>query len=268
MIISVVINADTRKGYLNDKSTVGDFGGGSLQGVRSSDFLIDGLINKMNFFRDYGCQCIMYIDEHEPISDKLFMEIADIVHSYGNNSKLICKPHNRTIDRWNDKIYIEALKLADGDYVAHFDQDSNALITDDSPIIEKYFQWLDRGYDYVCQCWDGIGEPMYHASTRFFICKKETLDSHLPIAENNLITPFRGVHTPCIEHIFGVLAGKERVLYPPRRDNEYLIFSWARYFKGTLKRLNEMKPKDAIDYILSLGVHGVNDVLDKQLIEQ
>jgi hypothetical protein len=41
------------------------------------------------------------------------MQIVEQVKSYGNNSQVICKPHNRTKHRWYDYIYIEALKLAE-----------------------------------------------------------------------------------------------------------------------------------------------------------
>lgn len=46
-LISCCINADTRQGYKNESSAVGDYGQGSLQGVRSSDFLIEGVKNKV-----------------------------------------------------------------------------------------------------------------------------------------------------------------------------------------------------------------------------
>jgi len=263
-MLSIVLNADTRVGYLNDNSQVGDYGSGSLQGVRSCDFLVEGLKNKMHYFRGYECQCILFMDVHEDISVELMSEIESIVYSYGNNSKVVLVPHSKEKDKWNDLLYIEALKLAEGDYIAHFDQDCNAYRTDESDIIEDYIYWLDSDkYKYICQPWDGVGDEMTHASTRFFICKKETLD--LPLIERSLfINPLMGKHNPCLEHTLGILAGEDGVLYPPRRDEEYLVFSWARYFKGTLKKLNEMEPKDAINYVLGLGVHGANDVIDKQ----
>ncbi len=262
MTISCVINVDTRTGYLNDKSTVGEFGNGSLQGVRSSDFFTEGIKNKMSFFRGYDCQCILYVDVHEDISVELMHEIESIVYSYGNNSKIVLVPHNKNRYRWNDWLYIDALKLAEGDYVAHFDQDANAIRTDESNIIEQYFNWLDNGHKYVCQPWDMVGDIMHHASTRFFICKRKTLD--FPLIERSLITPLNGKHNPCLEYTLAILAGENSVIYPPRQDEEYIVFSWAKYYAGTLKKLNEMEPKDAINYILALGLHGANDVVDKQ----
>lgn len=263
-MISIIINSDTRHGYQNDSSTVGDFGEGSLQGVRSIDFLLAGVKNKMDFFRGHKCQCVVYIDQHNPLPEGLFMQIAELVHSYGNNSRVICRPHNRTRHRWYDYITIEALKWAEGDYIVHFDNDANAIKTDDSDIVQKYFHWLDNGYKYVCQPSAVENHGMYWASTRFFICKSSTLN--LSLIENNLHETINGKHTPCFEHIIGVLAGDGTVLYPSREDDKYLIWSWARYYKGTLDRLNNMEPKAALEYVLNLGVCGPNDVLDKPYI--
>ncbi len=260
--ISVVINADNRHGYKNHVSTVGEFGEGSLQGVRSLDFLTESLKNKMNFFRGHDCQCIMYVDQHEEFPDGLFMQIAEIAHSYGNGSRLICKSHNRTKYKWYDYITIEALKWATGDFVVHFDNDSNAIKTDDCDIVDAYIDLLDSGYKYICQPWNGVGDKMTWASTRFFICKRETLDFSA-IEQAILQDPLMGKRNPCLEFALAVLVGEENVLYPPREDEKYLIWSWAKYHSGTMKRLNEMNPEDALKRVLELGVHGAQDVLDK-----
>lgn len=260
--ITCCINADTRPGYLTSTNDV-NYGINSLTGVRSVDFLTEGVKQKMNYFRGYDCQCILYIDEHEKMSDSLFMEVVDLVHSYGNNSKVVCRPHNRTKHKWNDYLYLEGLKLAEGDYVVHFDQDCNAYRTDDCDIIEKYFKWLDEGYKYICQPWNGIGDKMFWASTRFFICKRGTLN--LPLIESSIpINPLMGKRNPCLEFTLGILAGEGKVLYPPREDDKYIVFSWARYFPGTLKKLNDMQPNEALKYISELGLHGANDCIDKQ----
>lgn len=261
-LISCCINADTRQGYKNESSAVGDYGQGSLQGVRSSDFLIEGVKNKMAFFRGYDCQCILYIDRHEDISPEFMEEIKSLVYSYGNNSQVIFKEHDRKKYKWYDYITLEALKLAEGGYVVHFDNDANAFRTDDCDIVERYFKWLDEGDKYICQPWDGIGDRMYHASTRFFICKRETLD--FPLIERSIpMDEINGVRNPCLEFSLGALAHGS-VLYPPREDDKYIVFSWVKYFQGTLKRLNEMKPEDALKHIFSLPFGGPNDVIDKK----
>lgn len=262
-LISIVINADTRKGYMDNTSTVGDFGQGSLQGVRSVDFLIEGVKNKMDFFRGYGRQCILYIDKHEHIPVTLIYELQALVDSYRNNSKLVIKEHDRKRKRWYDHITLEALKLAEGDYIVHFDNDAAAFKSNDSTINQQYFDFLDTNIKYVCQPSDlsYAQHQMFWASTRFFICKRETLDFKL--IENSLQTNFRGFHCPCLEHILGVIAGEGNVLYPRRDDDNYIVFSWARYNKGTLEKLNNMKYPEVRDYIFNkCTFSGANDVLD------
>ncbi len=260
-MISVVINCDTRAGYLTSSSG-SDYGRLSLQGVRSVDFLTEGLKQKINYFRGHEIQVILYIDMHESIDFNLWFDINTIIKGCGNNSIVVCKPHERASYKWNDKIYIEALKLATGTYVVHFDGDANAYRTDECDIIDRYLEWLEV-YKYVCQPWDGVGDEMYWASTRFFICKRETLDFN-EIEKSILINPLKGINNACLEHTIGILAGDGNVLYPQREDESYLVFSWARYNSGTLKRLNETLPKYALKYVLNeLGIHGANDCLDK-----
>ncbi len=263
-MISVVINADNREGYLNETSTVGDYGSGSLQGVRSKDLLIDGLKNKLKFFEGYDIQCIFYLDVHEPLPSKLHEEIKQIVFACGNDSKIVLNPHSKVKYKWNDWLYIDALKLADGDYVAHFDNDCCAYKKEGSDIVEQYFRWLDNGYKYVCQSWDGIGDEMYWASTRFFICKKETLD--LSLAEVLIYkNPLQGKNNPCFESTIGLMAGEGNVLYPPRDDDNYIVFCWAKYFSGLMKTLNNLPYEDAVKYIKGCGLYGSHDVIAKPI---
>lgn len=258
-MISVVINADTRQGWKNESTTVGEFGG-DLLGTRSADFLTEGLKNKMGFFRGHETQCILYIDEHESIPDELFMEISELVKSYGNNSKLICRPHDRGRHRWYDYITLEALRLAEGDYVVHFDNDSNAFRSDESDIIEKYFKWLDSEYKYVCTSIPAAQkEKWFWASTQFFICKKETLNfSEIENCFDNryLEKQYKRIsyepYPCCLEHTIGLMVKDGQVLYPPREDN-YMIFCWWKYTRGILKELNEMPYNEARDYILKSG---------------
>jgi hypothetical protein len=273
MTISVVINADTRRGYLTDeKSSIGDYAPGGQEGSRSSDFLIEGVKNKMDFFRGYKTQCVLYIDKHEEIPDDLLKEMSDLVNSYGNNSKLITKEHNRTRHRWYDYIYIEALKQADGDYVAHFDTDTAAFRTDDCDIVERYIKWLDAGYKYVCYPTSKQPNDDYWASTRFFICKKETLNCEeleKCIDNNYLYANYGRIRYdpfPCVaEHTIGLMVKEGEILYPTREDDKYIIFCWSTYFKGTLKKLINMPVENAInEIVIERGVFGANDCVDKQ----
>lgn len=271
-VISVIINADSRKGYLSeDKTFIGMYASGGQEGCRSIDFLIDGVRNKMDFFREHDRQCILYVDKHEEIPDEIFKEMQDLVDSYGNNSKLIIRSHNRAKHRWYDYIYIEALKEADGDYVVHFDTDTAAFRTDDSAIVEKYLHWLDNGYKYVCYPTEKQPNNDYWASTRFFICKKETLN--IEEIENCIHNEYLAKNYgrisydpwPCVlEHTIGLMVKEGEVLYPPRNDKEYIIFCWSTYFRGTLKKLMNMPVEQAIrEIVIERGVHGANDCVDK-----
>lgn len=242
-MISVVINLDTRKGLYADCSTTGDFGGGSLQGVRSIDFLTDGVLQKARYFRGHEIEVIAYIDEVNPLDPKVVSWLKEhvagvtVVHQF----------HDHDAYRWNDEIYLNALQLAQGDYVAHFDGDANAFREDDSTIVERYFDALDGDFRYVCQPIQPIEgvDPWPCASTRFFICKRETLDYP---AIRKVLHEY-----PCLEHALGALAGAERILYPDPGNRDHMVFSWARYYRGVLKQLNEMDYADAFDYVNSLG---------------
>ena len=265
-VISLVVNCDNREGYLLPNSQVGDFGGGSLQGVRSKDLLTEGMKNKIKYFEGYPVQCIMYIDVHSPLPKDLHEEIKEIVFSCGNDSKIILAPHSKERYKWNDWLYIEAMKHADGDYVVHFDMDSNAYKKEGSDIVERYFKWLET-YKYVCQPWDGIGDDMYWASTRFTICKKET--AHNPAIPQAVFTnPLLGKHNPCYEHATGILVGRDKILYPPREDDEYMIFCWANYFSGLLKHLNSLPYEKVKEYILGCGLVGTHDIITKPITNE
>jgi len=267
--LSITINADSRRGYLtNEKSSIGDYAPGGQEGCRSIDFFLEGVKNKMNFFKEYNCQCLLYLDEHEPIPDGLFMQIVELVKSYGNNSQVICKSHNRTRHRWYDYIYIEALKLAEGDYVVHFDCDTAAFKSYGSDIVEKYIKWLDEGYKYICYPIRNDETQMWWASTRFFICKRETL--RLEDAEDCLNNDYlyktygRMRYDPypcCWEHTAALREPEGAVLYPPRTDKEYIIFCWVTYFKGTLKKLNDCNYEKIQEFIED-KIYGANDLVD------
>lgn len=260
-MISVVINSDTRQGYKDEHTKVGKFSNNPLNGTRSLDFLTDGVRNKMNFFRGYDCQCLLYIDQHEELPDELFMEICDLVHSYGNNSKVVCKPHDRTRQRWYDYITLEALKLADGDYVVHFDNDSNAFRSDESDIINQYLTLLESGYKYVCSPVPEGHKGFYWATTQFFICKKETINIQEieRCFDNDYLEAMYGRMsnnpTPCcVEHVLGLQVKEDEVLYPIRDTDSYAIFCWWEYRKGLLKQLNDLPYKEAFEIIKTCGL--------------
>ena len=253
-MISLVINLDTRPGLYADSFTWGDDGKPTMNGVRSVDFLLEGVEQKVEFFRGNELELVLFIDEVEPIGG-LLDEVKEMANALAPENKVVCKRTDHTRHRWNDYNYLEALSLATGDYVAHFDADSNAYREDESPVIEDYFELLEE-YSYVC--YPTIEEYNdWHASTRFFICERETLD--LEEAERCMDPQYlvshygwKGeAHFPCMEHILGAMEGGN--VHYPRPTDDYAIFSWARYHRGTIARLNEMPFRDVAKYLEDCG---------------
>lgn len=225
-MISVVINADSRPNAGAEVSTTGDSGKGSLQGVRSYDFLTDGVRNKLQFFSGYQIELILYVDQHEELPIEVKSEIHDMVKRQ-EIDVFICQPHDRKSRFWYDKIMVAALKLATGDYVAHFDQDCAAFRDPNSDIIAQYLAWLNDSppYQFVCQptTMELKDHKMWWASTRFFICKRETLDfAKLDEAVSNEgARVAKYGHAPALEHVLGRMGG---VLYPPANWDDYMVF--------------------------------------------
>lgn len=264
-MISVVINADSRPNAGAEISTTGDSGKGSLQGVRSYDFLVDGPKMLRNYFSGYEIEMILAIDEHEPLPVEVRSEIHEMIKRQ-EIDVFICQPHERKSKYWYDKITIAALKLATGDYVAHFDQDCAAFRDPNSDIIAKYLAWLNDSppYQFVCQptTMTLAEHKMYWASTRFFICKRETLDfAKLDEAVSNEGARFAKYgHAPALEHVLGRMGG---VLYPPADWSDHIVFSWARYHRGVLGKLNRMPYEDVRKFLFDTcgGPLGPNDIL-------
>lgn len=261
-MISIVLNADTRPGSDSLANTTGDHGAGSLQGVRSYDFLTQGPRMLRQFFAGYSIEFVLYVDEHLPLPDDVRSEIHEMVKN-GEIDTFICQPHERTSRRFNEKLYSHALKLATGDYVAHFDQDCAAFRNPNCDIVSQYLDWLSPGggYQFVCQptTLTLAEHKMYWASTRFFICRRETLDfAKIDEAISNEGARFAKYgHAPALEHVLGRLGG---VYYPPANWDDYMAFSWQTYCAGTLKKLNIMPYEMVRDYILGFGILGPNDV--------
>lgn len=256
--ICIIYSADTRQGCSSDSSTVGDFAPGSLQGVRSLDFLTDGVIAVARFFEGHPHEIILSIDEHEPLPEQTWCEINGL-----EDNEVLTRwnisPKDRSRPHWNDRIYLDSLRLVspDATHVVHIDQDTALFRDPNCNIVQRYIDWLENGYAYVCQPFN-CGDPMFHASTRFFICKRGTLD--LDEIERRIDTS-----GGCLEKLLGDMAGKGKVLYPEAQNDQYLVISWARYFKGTLKKLNAMPFSEVTALIQKWGILGPNDVLAQQL---
>ena len=242
--ISLVYNLDSRPKFLDKMTTTADADGG----CRCIDFFTHGLLNKIEFLKPYETEVIVYVDVHEPIPESV-LEFFDKMQSEGRLHQLIMKQH--TDERYgkaygkknNDLIYAESLAMATGDYVVHFDSDIVAYRRSEFSAVNAYMNWLEK-YSYVStqslfspNCVD-FDEPIWRhmdyewASTRFFICKRETLppmDEMMMCFDNRYLEATYGTTAKpnCIEHILGVIVGTGGVLYPPQDLTNYAIVSWA-----------------------------------------
>lgn len=272
-MISIVINADTRPGCGAEVNTTGDHGSGSLNGVRSWDFLTDGVTNKLNFFRGHEVELILYIDEHEKIPLSVDSEIRAILRN-NEPHRLVVKSHERSSQRWNELLYLEALKLATGDYIAHFDADCAAFRrqSDRNDVVDYPMMVnpdVKGTHKFVCQptTLNKRDHGMWWASTRFFFCRRETLpldEIEHCIRDESYRFAMYG-HCPALEHVLAQIAGRDSVFYPPANWDDYMVFSWSRYHRGLLRELNAWDYDDVREYILSCGIHGPNDVISKPI---
>lgn len=271
-MISLVINCDTRPGLNASISRIGDDGGqGSLHGCRHADFLTDGILNKIRFLRGHQIEVIVYIDEHEPLPPPI-RERLTAWYRAGIINQLVCKPHDRRRFRWYDHIYLDALALATGEYVCHFDQDTAALAAVDADPVADALRALDKGEcDFVCQPSALADHGMWWASTRFFISRSLDVPELRRCLDHDYLTgKIRRQAQPacCLEQTLGKLAGLGRVRYPVPSPH-WLVWHWAHYHAGTLAWLNWSTYEEAYDYLMRRcgGLHGANDVIGQPVYE-
>ena len=237
MKVSIVINCDTRS--QKDEQS------GLFNGVVNLDFLTDGVRNKQLFFGDYEFETIVFIDEHNPIDERSLAYLRSICDT------VVVRKHTHE-EKFNDNNYVSALSLARGEYVAHFDQDVAAFARDKGAI--EYLIGLLENYDYVSYPSNWSPYPVHDdsydyfwCSTRFFICKRQTLDFteiKMCLADSDyLYSKYpASVRNPWTEHILGLHAkyNGKGVYYPPIQTDKFTIFTWERYSTGTLQRMNDM----------------------------
>jgi len=264
-MISIVINCDTRLGSEQDQSIEGTM----FNGTRSYDFLTEGVLNKVNFFRGHPIEVILFIDIHQEVPK----EIQDVWKTIPNLT--ICMNKHREYfndqlySKWNDHNYLQALYLARGNYIAHFDQDSVCFRKDNCEVVSKWIDFLNKKtYDFISypSRWSpnpDCGEWNYWwVSTRFFFCQRSSLDFteiEKCLRDSNYLyskyfpdsEPYR--RCPWTEHILGIIAGPSKVFYPPIELDDYTIFSWNKYTQGTLKNLNNMSYNEVRRFILDRG---------------
>jgi len=255
--LSIIINADTRPERNQNKEM--------FNGVVDRDFLTDGIRNKIKFFEGFDKEIILFIDEHENVPRETLDEIREIVNV------LVIRKHNKRFGdmvdfaAFNDYNYLQALFMARGEYVFHFDGDVAAFTSSPEPINEM-IKMLDI-YDYVSypSYWSPlpvVDNSFDHVwcSTRFFACKRETLD-YSEILKCMLDYDYwcatYPVNRKCawLEHWLGSISkykGKG-VFYPKIDEEKYLIFVWETYEKWTLRRLNLLPYEDVKQFVLNNG---------------
>lgn len=254
-MLSIVINVDTRQERQEQT--------GMFSGVVDRDFLDEGIHNKKKFFEGFDFETIVFLDLHEDIDEKQWDYLRKEVDT------LVIRKHNKKFQdqteypAFNDLNYLNALSMARGDYIFHFDGDCAAFTSSPEPI-ESILNLLEV-YDYVSYPSHWSPNPVvdesfagnYWVSTRFFACKRETLD-FTEIMKCQLDYDYWRTKYPrtrlChwTEHILQSIS-KNGVYYPPIEADKYLIFVWETYEKWTLRRLNDLPYEDVLKWVTSRG---------------
>ena len=295
--IGVVVNCDTRPGYLDNETYCGKIGGMSANGARSSDFIVSNVLNKRRFFRGYDIELTLYIDLHTAITPDVWGSLQTMVGNGAIDNLVIAKHSDiykgRKIRQWQDINYLNALTMSKSKYIAHFDADTSAYRRDDCNIINRFKKIIDSGeYKYISYPsfhspneGDVPGENAYPtegqsdkpdylwASTRFFFCNSESikydefiklLDDKYWIAQHNG-KPHR--YPNVTEQILGFTAGANKVMFAPKELEEYMIFCWHTYHKGTIERLRHLNYEEVYKYVMETcgGIGGACDVNEDRL---
>ena len=127
---SIVINLDTRKGQEGSTYICGPQG----DGIKSYDFITDGITNKIKMFDGKSIEVIVYFDIHEPLPEN----ILDLLHNWQKEKvidTLVFVNHTdeyygESFCYYNDINYLNAMVLARGKYLVHFDSDVSCFVAD------------------------------------------------------------------------------------------------------------------------------------------
>jgi hypothetical protein len=272
--LSLVVNCDTRSGFMDQETTAAHM----FDGCRSLDFILDGVSNKQLFLRGFEFETIVYIDEHNKIPDDVLVKLREIADT------VVIRKHDKRFgdiknyEKFNDLNYLAALQMARGQYILHFDQDCAAFTQDEVSI--HYLIGLLSQYDFISypSRWspDPVHDPSYDyrwCSTRFFICKRESLDfteiQKCLINSDYLYSKYpASKQNPWTEHAIALISkytGKG-VFYPPMELDRYTIFCWNNYKIGVLGKLNGMTYDEVKKYISDCsGIHYPCDVTAKHI---
>lgn len=274
-MISIVINLDTRRGFLEQESKAEVM----LKGARSVDFLIEGVINKNKFFKDFEHETIVFIDYHDPLPTDILMTLHNMLDS-GEITSLTFSKHREYFNKMgycpktNDLNYLQAIAQAKGDYIAHFDADVAAFLNDEFLLKWWIKRLADYEYDFIsypsAASPKAVNDPAFDymwASTRFFMCRRDTFkyDETLKclLDSNYLYSTYgdRARKCPWFEHVISLITGGNGVWYPEIEYDRCMIFSWNYYRTGTINKLNNMPYEEVKNFVLERGgISYPNDV--------
>lgn len=250
--ISLCVNLDTR-GERNQQE-------GLFAGCVNLDFLTSGVFNKCKFLNDFDYEVVVHIDEHHDVDEKTLFYLRSLC------DVVIIRTHTQE-EKFNDNNYIRALQACSGDIIMHMDGDE-AAFTSSKESVQELIDLLEH-YDYVSYPCKMSPNPDYNenydywwCSTRFFICKRETLDfteiKKCLSDSDYLYGKYpASVRNPWLEHICGLhakyLGKKKGVFYPPIDLDKLAIFTWESYEQYRLTMLNEMPYEEVKNWIISRG---------------
>jgi hypothetical protein len=256
-MISIVINCDSRPERNSQQ--------GLFKGVVDRDFLDEGIRNKKLFFSEFDIETIVFIDKHEEIPEPTLKYLYSICDT-------VCIRRHTGETSFNDYNYLNALSLARGEIICHCDQDT-ALFTSGKEYVEELISHLER-HRFVSypSKWTPkpVDDPSFGhrvwASTRFFLCKRETIK--IDTLRNCIEEPewayktFGDSPRRCnwMEHYL-TLSNNDSCYYPPIELNKGAIFTWGSYEKWIWRRLNESPYEDVKKFIHQHGgIQYPNDV--------
>jgi len=245
-LISLVINLDSRP--TKNQET------GLFSGTSNLDYFTEGVRNKQLYFKDFDIETIVFIDKHLEIPER------ELSYLFETCDTVIIRKHTNE-PLFNDSNYIQALSMARGVYICHCDQDT-VLFTSSPEHIQKQLDLLEQ-YDYISYPSMYSPTPVvdnsfdhWWASTRYFLCKKETIDItelRSMMSDYDKCYEKYPANRKCFwtEHWLGLLAkyrGKG-VLYPPMQTENYVVFSWGRYEDYLWRRLNNYSYEEVLKWL-------------------
>jgi hypothetical protein len=263
--LSVVINVDTRQENLTNQQM--------FNGVVSRDFLAEGVINKRKLFDGFDAEFIVFVDEHEPLSETELSELKKV------SDTLIIRKHNKRFEdieqfaAFNDLNYLQALFQTRGEYIFHFDADVAAFAISKEPIQEMINQLENVDYISYPSLWspnpveDASFGGRYWVSTRYFCCKRSTINFS-EILKCQLDYDYWKETYPVprlchwTEHLLSSIAWNKGkgVYYPPVRFDKFILFTWENYHKGTLPMLNNKTFEEVNNWVCSKVFHYPNNL--------